>query len=424
MSYDAANRLTTSLLGATQLTTYTYSNAGEMTGEQCDVLGVRSTFVYDAEHRCLNELRASGANHTYTYAFDGLRRSAHMAGTANAVSFVWDGTDLLNEYVPGGLSGRYLTLDGEVLSEKRGASRYVYGVDPLGSVVHLLDSGLNRAATYVYWPYGDVQSHTGVDTPMQFVGRFGYFTSTTNRVYVRARWLRPDLGRWLTEDPIGFDGGDWNLYAYVGCRPGGHRDPTGTYRLDIENCDGAGANGRSHRYWIEQMMRNICVTLAGRHSDFDNCVAAECTAPQVPHDCLAGACGSNVPIKIYCVPDYGRTCGPGDCAKSIGIFPPWTINICRDALRPTSSCARLGCVLLHELIHRCGNICHPWDRSFGCSRHRNEDRLSDCKCFHCVNRISTDCDRYYAFPGGPMIGEADCAKTPQTACGATRWATT
>jgi hypothetical protein len=77
-----------------------------------------------------------------------------MAGTANAISFVWDGTDLLNEYVSGALSGRYLTLDGEVLSEKRGASRFVYGVDPLGSVVHLLDSSLNRRVPTCTGPMG------------------------------------------------------------------------------------------------------------------------------------------------------------------------------------------------------------------------------------------------------------------------------
>jgi YD repeat-containing protein len=40
MSYDAANRLTTTILGVTQLTTYTYSNAGEMTEERCDSLGI------------------------------------------------------------------------------------------------------------------------------------------------------------------------------------------------------------------------------------------------------------------------------------------------------------------------------------------------------------------------------------------------
>jgi RHS repeat-associated protein len=216
-----------------------------MTGERCDSVGIRATFVYDGEHRCVNEVRATTS--TYTYAFDGLRRSAQQGGAANPVTFVWDGTDLLNEYILGGASTRYDVLDGEVIAEKRGANRYVYGVDPLGSVVHLLDSGLNRAATYVYWPYGEVQSHTGVDTPMQFVGRLGYYTSTTNRVYVRARWLRPDLARWLTEDPTGFEGGDLNLGWYARCRAPAMSDPSGLapaqhrgvgscYGLQFQNC--------------------------------------------------------------------------------------------------------------------------------------------------------------------------------------------
>ena len=33
------------------------------------------------------------------------------------------------------------------------------------------------------------------------------------------RWYSPDTGRWLNEDPIGFDAGDANLYRYVGNSP-------------------------------------------------------------------------------------------------------------------------------------------------------------------------------------------------------------
>ncbi|MGE3240458.1 MAG: RHS repeat-associated core domain-containing protein [Pirellulales bacterium] len=38
----------------------------------------------------------------------------------------------------------------------------------------------------------------------------------------------PSIGRWLSEDPIGFEGGDPNLYRYVGNDPLNHVDPTGT----------------------------------------------------------------------------------------------------------------------------------------------------------------------------------------------------
>jgi len=117
------------------------------------------------------------------------------------VSFVWDGDDLLNDYIAGGVSVRYDVLDGEVLGHKGGANRYLYVPDPLGSVNHILDTSQNVAGTYVYWPYGEVQSHTGANTPMQFVGALGYYTAAPNRVYVRARWYRPDLGRWQTREP-------------------------------------------------------------------------------------------------------------------------------------------------------------------------------------------------------------------------------
>jgi len=202
MSYDAANRLTTSLQGTSQLTTYGFDNNGNLTSEHCSALSVALTWTYDGENRCLNELRGSGENHTYTYAPDGLRRSAHHGGAANPVSFVWDGDDLLNEYRLGGVSCRYDVLDGEVFGEKRGANRYLHLPDPLGSVVNLLDTSQSIAGTYTYWPYGEVQSHTGATTPMQFLGALGYQSQIVNRVYDKAGYYRPDTGQ-QTQMPSG-----------------------------------------------------------------------------------------------------------------------------------------------------------------------------------------------------------------------------
>ena len=105
---------------------------------------------------------------------DGLRLSMHQGGASNPVSFVWDGDDLVNDYISGGVSVRYDVLDGEVLGHKGGANRYLYVPDPLGSVVNLLDTSQNTAGTYVYAPYGEVLSHTGANTAMQFVGALGY----------------------------------------------------------------------------------------------------------------------------------------------------------------------------------------------------------------------------------------------------------
>jgi len=44
----------------------------------------------------------------------------------------------------------------------------------------------------------------------------------------RARYYAPALHRFISEDPIGFRGGDLDLYAYVRNNPLNFQDPTGT----------------------------------------------------------------------------------------------------------------------------------------------------------------------------------------------------
>jgi len=52
--------------------------------------------------------------------------------------------------------------------------------------------------------------------PNRFVFRFSseYHDSETNLVYYNYRYYSPELGRWLSRDPIGENGG-WNLYGFV-----------------------------------------------------------------------------------------------------------------------------------------------------------------------------------------------------------------
>ena len=74
----------------------------------------------------------------------------------------------------------------------------------LGSTVALLDNTQSKTDTFTYWPYGGVRTKTGSSvTPFQFVGTLGYYQDSISRMYVRARTLRMDIGRWLTEYPIG-----------------------------------------------------------------------------------------------------------------------------------------------------------------------------------------------------------------------------
>jgi RHS repeat-associated protein len=56
---------------------------------------------------------------------------------------------------------------------------------------------------------------------------------TTGLQYNRERWYDSGTGRWLSEDPIGFAGGDSNLYRYVGNSPTNATDPSGTVSVLI-----------------------------------------------------------------------------------------------------------------------------------------------------------------------------------------------
>jgi uncharacterized protein RhaS with RHS repeats len=47
-----------------------------------------------------------------------------------------------------------------------------------------------------------------------------------------ARWFDPKLGRFISEDPIGFAAGDANLSRYVGNSSANANDPSGLDTID------------------------------------------------------------------------------------------------------------------------------------------------------------------------------------------------
>ena len=65
--------------------------------------------------------------------------------------------------------------------------------------------------------------------------------------YYRARYYDPKAGRFPSKDPIGFGGGDVNLYAYVRNNPVNLTDPLGLQSTECPDCpsgiwSGAGGN--------------------------------------------------------------------------------------------------------------------------------------------------------------------------------------
>jgi len=98
----------------------------------------------------------------------------------------------------------YGTAFGGIISENRGGTVSVYVPDTLGSTIGLMNSAGTLTDSWTYWPYGEVRTRTGSNvTPFTFLGIIGYFQDVLSKLsYVRARFLKCDLARWLTVDPL------------------------------------------------------------------------------------------------------------------------------------------------------------------------------------------------------------------------------
>jgi len=97
----------------------------------------------------------------------------------------------------------YTTVNGQILSQSKDGVVHHFVSDPLGSVVMVRDNAGNTVYEAEYDPYGNVQSETGTN-PSEFgyVGTLGYVKDSAFSLYVRARYLLTNLGRWLTKDPL------------------------------------------------------------------------------------------------------------------------------------------------------------------------------------------------------------------------------
>jgi RHS repeat-associated protein len=103
--------------------------------------------------------------------------------------------------------------------------------DVLGSTIGLVDSTGALNTSYTYEPFGNTTVSGSSANPYQFTGREN---DGTGLQFNRSRYYSPSLQRFISQDPIGFAGGDPNLYAYVSNDPANLVDPLG---LDAYLCD-------------------------------------------------------------------------------------------------------------------------------------------------------------------------------------------
>jgi RHS repeat-associated protein len=211
-TYDAANQQT-AFGGAT----LTYDLNGNLSGDGTN------TYTWNARDQLASI--AGPVPASFVYDPQGRRQRKTINGTVT--DFVYDGLNPVKEAV-GATTVNVLTGLGidEYLTRTRGATTEYFLSEALGSTVALADGSGALATEYSYEPFGTAAvSGTGSGNELQYTGREG---DGTGLHYYRTRYYHPGLQRFISEDPIGFEGGDTNLYAYVANAPLDSTDPSGT----------------------------------------------------------------------------------------------------------------------------------------------------------------------------------------------------
>jgi len=140
------------------------------------------------------------------------------------------------------------------------------------------DSGINATTVENYLEndsFGDV-AHDGksaIDHLLTYTSRER--DTETSLHFYRARYYDPIVGRFISEDPIGFEANDANLNRYVGNSTVKHKDPSGRKITEAEiasalerlNSDEFPDREEAHRQLVEKVQTGSDIFQVARFID-------------------------------------------------------------------------------------------------------------------------------------------------------------
>jgi RHS repeat-associated protein len=227
-TYDAQDRILT--FGDR---TYTHTHHGEVQS-WTDSAGT-TTLSYDVQGNLLAVGLPSGT--TVEYLVDG--RNRRIGRKVNgAVTHGWLYQEQLRPVAElnasGAIVSRFVYGARAVAPEYmiRGGVTYRFVTDQLGSVRLVVNNSTGVIVQRLdYDAWGQVINDTNPGfQPFGYAG--GILDPQTRLVRFGVRDYPSDIGRWLSKDPIRFDGADANLYAYSGNEPTNRIDFEGTEWID------------------------------------------------------------------------------------------------------------------------------------------------------------------------------------------------
>ena len=201
-------------------------------------------------------------NSEVTFKYDPLGRRIEKQMPETTKHFVWDGNNPLHEWTEETELVTWVFDDGFVPTAKLTSDgNYSIVSDYLGTPVEAYDENGDKVWSAELDIYGRVKEFTGDVSFVPFRYQGQYHDSETGLYYNRFRYYDPQTGLYTQQDPIGLEGNNPTLYAYVadtnalidvfglkGCSAtGDYVDLTGFRRNHILNRHrhGAGYSGKT-----------------------------------------------------------------------------------------------------------------------------------------------------------------------------------
>ena len=206
MTYDEDGNLKTKN-GSNFSQSLTWNSLGQLVSIATN--GTTVTFGYDGSGHRVRKSVSGGATTGYLYAGDNLFMELDGNGNPSTEYAYWPGVDA-------------------PLAMSKAGQTYYFTQDPASSnidgVVRASDNTLQ--AMYDYTPHGTLRSSSfdNIGNSLQFAAR--QYDRETGLTYFRARYYDSQIGRFVSEDPLGLGGGI-NPYVYAGNDPINGHDPFG-----------------------------------------------------------------------------------------------------------------------------------------------------------------------------------------------------
>jgi len=232
LSVDAADRLA-SVAGQPT----SHDDAGNLTEIGSD--GAVRRYRYDGLGRFVG---SADPRHDVTHVLDPIGRPIAITGPSGTQRFLWDRDRLVATLDPAGnVDIRFIDSRANAAPEGliRDGVPYLLIADHLGSVrvvVNASDGTVVQSVTYDALGRPTTNTAPGWQ-PFGFAG--GLHETASGVVRFRRRTYDPFVGRFISRDPLGFAGGQVNLYQYALGDPINNVDPTGMV---------VGPSGELHAY--------------------------------------------------------------------------------------------------------------------------------------------------------------------------------